>query len=147
MSDTIPDLWPDEYSDQEANSPESLLRAQAQMLAARSRHLLASVKRTDDGKLLTLEFMLSLADGTRMTRLCSMYHPVDRCYPVRVNAEGLGHHVANTQQQFLTLLAEVLRNPLVKSGVESLRAAALTQQVKSNGSPRIGEASSGPSAT
>ncbi len=124
MSDSIPDLWPDEYSDREAISPESILQAQATILAARSSQLAAHVKRTEKGDLLILEFMLSQADGSRMTRLCSLYHPLDRCYPVRLYAEGMGYHVANTQQQFITLIGEVLRNPLVRSGVESLLAHA-----------------------
>jgi hypothetical protein len=83
--------------------------------------------------------MLSLADGSRVTRLCSLYHPVDQCYPVRLNAEGFGNHVANTQQQFVALMAEVLRNPLVRSGVESLLVAANARQAAQNGSSHAGK--------
>ncbi len=135
MSETIPDLWPDEYSDREALSPLQVLEAQAEILAARSSQFAASVKSTQQSGLVTLEFLLSLPDGSNTTRLCSLYHAADRCYPVQLNAEGLGHHIANTQQQFINLLAEVLRNPLVRSGVESLLSAANARLAQQNGSP------------
>lgn len=126
--ESIPDLWPDDYSARSIIAPEDVLQAQVQALAAKNPHLAARIKRTEHGGVLILEFMLSLADGSRLTRLCSLYHPVDQCYPVRLNAEGMGAHIANTQQQFLSLIAEVLRNPLVRSGVESLLAAAAAQE-------------------
>jgi hypothetical protein len=119
------DLWPDFQVPEEINSPVFLLKEQAAQLEKKTKGLVQAGLRpasTPDGGFWVGFDLYSPALGEYMYRLFEVTYPL-QFFPVKLTA-GDGVRIAQTPQEFKTLLESVLRSPRTKQVVEAIMAQA-----------------------
>jgi hypothetical protein len=146
MAATIPNLWPDDISI-DVLPPLALLRTQASLLNKITKGILeAEVTTATNHESEAVQHQLDLIapalDGYRY-RLLTAKHQKDLLYPVTVEAacfppvedEYIGEdsysRQADTQQEFMKLVGQVLRSGEVRSVIQSLIARTNEERTES----------------
>jgi hypothetical protein len=137
MPDTIPDLWPEDVTAPTVLTPLAILRFQAGQLRQRTKGLLEADVQTQnllEGRVQHSFDLIAPALNRYRYRLFTVEHDLEMVYPVTVSAEGVGFPVnqlfvgetpaasAFTQDQFLELVARILKADHVRSAIQSLLA-------------------------
>ncbi len=128
MSSRIPDLWSDQISS-DVLTPLVILRAQIPGLQRRTKGVVESeINSVIKAKSVIHNFdLMAPALGTR-ERILIVTHDRDRVYPVTLEAayfarkHGSVEMTAMYEEEFISLVAEVLSSPDVLSAIQSLVA-------------------------
>jgi hypothetical protein len=149
MEAEIPDLWPSEIDKPNIITPVAIMKIQAARLRERTHGLIeAEITERHDGTRQHHDFTLvAKALGYSRYRVLVASHDAEQVYPVSVEAEALmnergegGEETAWTPEQFIEVLATVLRNQTVKSRILSIIAQSneVVQSIRPPGPlPRV----------
>jgi hypothetical protein len=138
-TDTIPNLWPQEFS-VSVKTPLAILRVQANYLGKVTRGILEGAVETEASKERVQHRLVVIApayNGYRHTLITSLHSP-HLPYPAEVRAEALGQQVtggsatgpidrtaypqANSEEQMLDLVQRALRSDQTAALIHSLIA-------------------------
>ncbi len=124
MAKSTLDLWPEDIKVADMVTPLSILKEQASLLGQKTQNLVEAEVQT---KPLGAEFSHSFflvappLDNYRY-KLFEVHHPID-LYPIKIVDENGGvRHEANSQDQFIGQLKEVLTSEKTKSVIKALIA-------------------------
>ncbi len=143
------DLWPDDIS-VDIVTPLAILRAQVGPLQKKTKGLLrvnVSTQTSSEGDSVIHKMdLVAPALGNYRQEILSVTHTKDRVYPVQIEAECLATSVgddesgyvdfkrqADTEQEFIRLLGEVLRSGPVRAVIHSLLARMNEQTAEGSG--------------
>jgi hypothetical protein len=139
MSDEPKDLWPAGIR-VSVRTPFMILRAQADFLAMRTKGLIkAELERVVEKQSVTINFdIMSAATSRYRTRLLAVIHAENQVYPAIIEARAFGEeqarfpvtsrvstdrHRANTEDEFLDLVARVFSSGGTLSIIQSVLAS------------------------
>ena len=141
MPSKIPDLWPDDIST-DVLTPLAIMRAQSPGLSRRTKGLLeADINSVEKDKEVVHNFDLTApALSNFRERILFVTHERNRVYPAKIEAACFMRKQgpstvcrAMSQDEFLTLISEVIRSPDVRSTIESLIAQSNELSISGNG--------------
>jgi hypothetical protein len=140
MPEAIPDLWPEYVTQTSVISPLRILRHQAAQLGKRTNHVLEAEVFTQpanegeygpDRVCHFFELIVPQLNRYRY-RLFQAVHAIDAVYPVRVYQADGPQGNADTQQEFIQKVTEVLSSPRTRGIIQSLLARLSEQEQTDN---------------
>jgi len=122
MAGQIPDLWPQDIGQADLLAPVTILREQAALLGQKTNQLVtADVNTQTQGPFfLHLFYIVAPALDNYSYELFRVQHAIT-FYPMTVIYENTGRQI-ESQQQFVDLIAGILRSPKTANIVKSLIA-------------------------
>ena len=109
MTDSIPDLWPEEFGDAGLTTPHSILQAQASALSKKTKGLVEGEMKSSQGSGGDFVHQLYLIAPVLDYRfhLLTVTHAID-LYPVNIQdlANNTAHKVGN-QSDYVDILSQV----------------------------------------
>ncbi|HYW09564.1 MAG TPA: hypothetical protein VE913_21560 [Longimicrobium sp.] len=124
MSTMEQDLWPKDIEDVDVIAPVAIMKRQASRLANHTRRLVtADVVSTGSADRFDHMFYVRARTLRYENLLFTVTHSVEM-YPLTVLFDGLpqGKGVAETEEQFVTVLATVLQHPDTQRLIKTLMA-------------------------
>jgi hypothetical protein len=149
MSETIPNLWPQDFKI-DVQTPLTILRVQANMLGKVTKGILTGIVESEvsrDGTQHRLVIIAPAYNSYRHT-LITAYHKTDLPYPVEIRATGLEERdevldivypSANSDEHMIHIVRKVLRS--VQTGAVILSLIAKSNEdneaTKTNAAPDL----------